>query len=157
MKVAIGADHAGFELKEELKSFLEKKAVSLTDVGTYSLDSVDYPLYAEKVAQLVADGSCDFGILVCGSGMGMAIVANKIAGIRAVTCFDAYSAKLSREHNDANVLALGSRLIDYSHAKEIAYLWLNTKFLGGRHARRVQEIDGVEKKYLKNKPKQAKK
>ena len=149
MKVAIGSDHAGFELKEELKVFLEKKAVTLTDVGTYSLDSVDYPVYAEKVAQRVAEGFCDFGILICGSGLGMAVAANKLPGIRAVTCLDAYSAKLSREHNDANVLTLGSRLIDYNHAKEIAELWLNTKFLGGRHTRRVQEIADLEKKYLK--------
>ncbi|HAW60122.1 MAG TPA: ribose 5-phosphate isomerase B [Actinobacteria bacterium] len=149
MKVIIGSDHAGYGLKEEIKKFLEERGTKVTDVGTNGLESVDYPDYVEKVACPVAKGDYTRGILVCGAGIGMAMTANKIPGIRAAVCNDLYSARCSRKHNDANILALAARIIDVDLAVEIVDVWLKTKFLGGRHARRVGKIMEVERKYLR--------
>ncbi|MBI4744230.1 MAG: ribose 5-phosphate isomerase B [Actinobacteria bacterium] len=151
MKIAIGSDHAGFELKEKLKKILETKNISCNDVGPDNDKLVDYPDYAEKTALLVASGICKRGILICGSGVGMAIVANKIPGVRAVLCSDVETARLSREHNDTNVLSLGARKINYELAIQIIDVWLNTDFSKDeRHNRRVQKIKDIEKKYLKD-------
>lgn len=140
MKIAIGSDHAGYELKEELKKWLEEWGVSYHDFGTYSPERADYPDYAILVAKAVARGGFDKGILICGTGIGMSIVANKIKGIRAALCRDPYEAKMSREHNDANILALGGRILGKDLAKEIVKVWLSTEFSGGRHKLRIQKI-----------------
>jgi ribose 5-phosphate isomerase B len=151
LKVAVGSDHAGFELKEKLKKFLEAKNISYDDVGTNNTDSVDYPDYAEKAALLVAKGVCERGILICGSGLGVTIVANKIPGIRAALCNDVETARLSREHNDANILTLGARKVNYESANQIVDVWLNTdSSKDERHNRRVRKIIEIEKKYLKD-------
>ncbi len=147
MKIAIGSDHAGYELKEKIKQFLKEENLEFFDAGTNNSDSVDYPDYAERVAEAVAAGEFDRGIIVCGSGIGVAMTANKIPGIRAAVCNDLESARLSREHNDANVLAVGGRVIDEKKAKEIVDLWLKTKFIGGRHLKRLEKIAKLEKKY----------
>jgi ribose 5-phosphate isomerase B len=142
MRIAIGADHAGFNLKDHLRARLAEAGHELVDCGTHSADSVDYPDYAALVARAVAGGSAERGILVCGSGIGMAIAANRFAGVRAAACVDLYSAELSRRHNDANVLALGSRIVAAPLAEAIAERFLATPFEGGRHARRVAKLDG---------------
>ncbi|MDI6891651.1 MAG: ribose 5-phosphate isomerase B [Actinomycetota bacterium] len=149
MKVIIGSDHAGYALKEEIKKFLKERGADFTDVGTNGLESVDYPDYAEKVAYPVAKGDYAYGILVCGAGIGMAMVANKVPGIRAAVCNDLYSARCSREHNDANILALAARIIDADLARAIVDTWLKVEFLGGRHARRVEKMMEIERKYLR--------
>jgi len=146
--IAIGADHAGFVLKEQLKAWLAADGHLAIDHGTHSTDSVDYPDYAARVAQAVRDGSAERGLLVCGSGIGMAMAANKVAGVRAAVAGDAEVARLSRQHNDANVLALGARLMAPAQALEVVQAWLATPFEGGRHARRVDklaQLDGVRK------------
>ena len=142
--IAIGSDHGGFLLKEEIKKMLIDKGFKLRDVGTYSTESVDYPDIACSVGQVVTSGECDRGILVCGTGIGISIAANKIKGIRAALCHDIFSAKMSREHNDANVLALGERVIGTGPALMIVEKWLDTEFIGGRHARRVDKITALE-------------
>lgn len=141
MKVALGCDHAGYVLKEAIRQYLVSQDISCHDVGTNSKDSVDYPVYGIKVAELVSSGECQRGILVCGSGIGMSIVANRLPGIRAALCHDLYTARLSRQHNDANILALGARVIGPGLAMEIVKTWLETEFEGGRHKRRVDLID----------------
>jgi ribose 5-phosphate isomerase B len=143
--VALGADHAGFELKEALKAWLAARGFQVLDLGTHSTESVDYPDYAAAVAQAVADGTADRGVLVCGTGIGMAVAANKIAGVRAAPCWDLYSARASREHNDANVLCLGGRLTGPEMALDILRAWIETPFAGGRHARRVEKIAQIER------------
>lgn len=143
MKVAVGADHAGVEAKDALAAFLKAQGHAVEDLGTNSRDSVDYPKYAEAVARRVAEGKADRGLLVCGSGLGVAIAANKVAGIRAVPVRDVESARLSRQHNDANVLCLGARLTPEPQMEEIAKAWLETAFEGGRHAGRVALIDRI--------------
>jgi ribose 5-phosphate isomerase B len=148
MKIAIGADHAGYLLKEELKKWLEEWNISYHDFGTYSAERTDYPDYGVLVARAVARGGFEKGILICGTGIGMSIVANKVKGIRAAVCRDPYEAKLSREHNDANILALGGRILGYDLAKEIVRVWLNTDFVGGRHKLRVQKISMIEEEEL---------
>lgn len=135
--IAIGSDHAGFELKEKLKLKLEDLGYETYDMGTFDKNPVDYPLIAYDIAKEVAAGNYDKGIIICGSGIGVAIAANKIPGIRAATCNDLYSAKMSRKHNDANVLTMGGRVIGEDLAYEIAKTWLETEFEGGRHQRRV--------------------
>lgn len=145
MKVALGSDHAGFELKETMKQVLEEMGVEYDDLGTHSNERVDYVPYGKEVAQRVAEGNYDRGILFCGSGIGMSIVANKIAGIRAALCHDPYTARLSRQHNDANVLVLAGRLIAPGMAGEIIRVWLTTPFAGGRHQRRLDQIKELEK------------
>ncbi|MFN7960378.1 MAG: ribose 5-phosphate isomerase B [Thermoanaerobaculia bacterium] len=144
MKIALGADHAGYALKEHLRSWLAERGWGVQDFGTFSAEPADYPDLAEAVARSVARGEEPLGILVCGSGTGMAIAANKIRGARAANCFDITSARLARAHNDANVLALGSRLIGQGLAEEIAETFLSTPFEGGRHARRVGKISALE-------------
>ncbi len=146
MRIAIGADHAGFGLKEEVRKTLVNLGLSVEDVGTGSSDSVDYPDFAARVARLVAAGEVDRGILVCGTGIGMAIAANKVPGIRAATVTDVEMARLSREHNDANVLAIGARILDRKRALEIVRVFLETPFAGDRHQRRVDKITDLEKR-----------
>ena len=149
MKIAIGCDHAGFELKEKIKILLKELGHDYKDFGTNSGESVDYPDYALKVAECVASKECDRGILICGSGIGMSMSANKVLGVRAALCSNTEMAKLSREHNDANVLTMGARMIDENTAKEIVKVWLKTEFLGERHLRRVNKMRDIEKKYSK--------
>ena len=144
-KIAIGSDHAGFELKEKIKPFLSNLGLEVQDFGTNSTDSVDYPLIAKKLAVSVANKNPAKGILVCGTGIGMSIAANKIKGIIAAHCYDTETAKLSRLHNNSNILTLGGRITDPELAKEIIQIWLETDFEGGRHQRRLQEIRDLEK------------
>jgi ribose 5-phosphate isomerase B len=144
MRIAIGADHAGYGLKEEIRKALSDLGLSVEDVGTHSSDSVDYPDFAARVARLVAAGTYDRGILICGTGVGMAIAANKIPGIRAATVTDVEMARLSREHNDANVLAIGARILDRKRALEIVRAFLETPFAGDRHQRRIDKITNLE-------------
>lgn len=144
VRVALGADHAGFDLKNALKRVLDELGVAYEDLGTSSPDSVDYPDYAESVGRGVADGRFDRGILVCGSGIGMSIAANKVAGIRAAVVTEVESARLARAHNDANVIALGSRLTPEPVAADIIRAFLQTEFQGGRHAARLAKIRGLE-------------
>ncbi len=139
-RIALGADHAGYHAKETVKKFLEQAGYEVDDVGTWSEESVDYPLFARAVAQRVASGRDQLGILACGTGMGMAITANKIPGIRAAVAHDAMTARLAREHNDANVLTLGGRVVNDAMAIEIVRDFLNARFAGGRHQRRIDEI-----------------
>ncbi len=145
MKIALGSDHAGFELKQAIKPVLESEGHEVVDVGTDSEESVDYPLFASKAAHLVADGSAERGIVVCGSGVGVSIVANKVRGIRAVNAHDPEEAEMSRRHNDANVLALAGRRFTKPEAEAIMSTFLTTGFEGGRHERRVEEISAVER------------
>lgn len=145
MKVAIGADHGGYRLKEDIKGLLEDLGVDYKDFGTHSTESVDYPDVALPVAQSVADGLFDRGILICGTGIGIGIVANKVKGIRAALVHDTFSAHACREHNDANILTMGERVIGPGLARDIVTLWLATDFEGGRHERRVEKIMAIEK------------
>ncbi|MDD3593326.1 MAG: ribose 5-phosphate isomerase B [Candidatus Gastranaerophilales bacterium] len=140
-KVAIGTDHAGFELKQELVAMLDKLGIEYYDFGVYEKSPSDYPSIAKEVALAVADGEFDKGIILCGSGLGVCITANKVVGIRAVTCHDTYSARVSRTHNDANILTMGARVIGVDLAKEVALTWLKTGFEGGRHQVRVSMIE----------------
>ena len=146
MRIAIGADHAGVALKEQVKQLLTERGIAFKDVGTLTTDSVDYPDFAESVGRKVASGDFDRGILTCGSGIGMAIAANKIPGIRAAAVQDETSARLGREHNDINVLALGERQIDAGAARRIIEIFLDTPFAGGRHQRRVDKINALDTK-----------
>ncbi|QTA38224.1 ribose 5-phosphate isomerase B [Thermosipho ferrireducens] len=146
MKLAIGSDHAGYELKEKLKEYLTQKNIEIEDVGPYSTESVDYPDFALKVAELVKKGEVDYGILICGTGIGMSIAANKVSGIRAALCVIPEMGSLARKHNNANVLVLPGRLIGYELATWIVSEFLNTSFEGGRHERRVNKIKMLEEK-----------
>jgi ribose 5-phosphate isomerase B len=141
MKVYVGADHAGFELKDIVAAALRKADVTVVDVGTNGPDSVDYPVYAFRVARAVSGGQADRGILVCGSGTGMSMAANRVLGVRAVNGQGTYEARMSRRHNDSNVLCLGSRFIGVDLALEIVREWLEEPFEGGRHKRRVDLMD----------------
>jgi ribose 5-phosphate isomerase B len=140
MKVAIASDHAGYELKENLAKYLRAKHITVKDFGTYNTDSVDYPDYARVVAKAVAGKHQKYGILICGTGIGMSMAANKVKGIRAALCHNVYTAAMARMHNDANVLAIGARVIKPSMAKKIADTFISTPFEGGRHKRRVKKI-----------------
>ena len=142
--VALASDHAGFPLKEKVREYLVRKGIEVQDFGVYSLDRVDYPDYAEKVAGQVAGGQADWGILVCGTGLGMMLAANKVSGIRALPCNDTISAHFARAHNNGNILALGSRLLDEATMQKIIDTWLATPFEGGRHAQRVGKIDAID-------------
>ena len=144
MKIALGADHAGYELKDKIRDHLRGKGIDVKDEGTRSADSVDYPDYAQLVAEDVSHGRAQLGILVCGSGIGMAISANKVNGIRAANVSSENEARLSREHNNANVLALGARILKEEDAFKIVDAWLATPFAGGRHERRVEKIAAIE-------------
>lgn len=144
MKIAIAADHGGFRLKQEIIKYLEQRGYQYKDYGTYSEESVDYPDYALPVARAVAAGEFDRGIICCGTGIGVCIVANKVPGVRAALCHDTFSARASREHNNANVLTLGERVIGSGLALQIVETWLESQFAGGRHARRVDKIARIE-------------
>ncbi|MFW5999454.1 MAG: ribose 5-phosphate isomerase B [Halanaerobiaceae bacterium] len=145
MKIALGSDHAGYELKEEVKKLLENAGMEFKDMGTDSSESVDYPDFASRVAGAVASGQFERGILICGTGIGMSIAANKVKGIRAALCHDVYSAQVTREHNDSNVLTLGARIVGVDLALKIISTWLAADFNGGRHGRRVDKIISIEK------------
>ncbi|MDI6826694.1 MAG: ribose 5-phosphate isomerase B [Candidatus Aenigmarchaeota archaeon] len=149
MKIALASDHAGFELKEKIKKFLEELGYEYKDFGTHSNESVDYPDYALKVAESVAKKEFERGILICGSGIGMCMAANKVPGIRAALCHSTEMARLSREHNDANVLTMGARLTNEKTAKDVVRVWLTTEFAGERHLKRVNKMKDIEKKYSK--------
>ncbi|HEY5561827.1 MAG TPA: ribose 5-phosphate isomerase B [Clostridiaceae bacterium] len=147
MKVAIGSDHGGFKLKKEVNKFLNGKGIEFQDYGTYSEASCDYADYAEVVSNAVTSGKFDFGILICGTGIGIGIAANKISGIRAALCHDTFSARACREHNDANILTLGERVIGPGLAMDIVDIFLNTKFSEEeRHIKRINKISEIEKK-----------
>jgi ribose 5-phosphate isomerase B len=146
MKIALASDHAGFSEKEKLKPLLTELGIEFTDLGTTSEASVDYPDYAQKVAEQVAQGTVDQGVLVCGSGTGMAITANKVPGVRAAVAWSEEIAKLARQHNDANVLAIGARTTPDGEIPNIVRAWFDTPFEGGRHAERVAKIKAVEGK-----------
>ncbi|MBN2283625.1 MAG: ribose 5-phosphate isomerase B [Deltaproteobacteria bacterium] len=143
MKVAIGSDHAGFELKEAIGSFLRERRFAVVDAGTKSADPVDYPDFGAAVARMVSSGDCDRGVLVCGSGVGMSIVANRFSGVRAALCLDIETARMSRMHNDANILVLAGRRTDAATAREITTVWMETEFEGGRHQRRLDKINEI--------------
>jgi ribose 5-phosphate isomerase B len=147
MKIALGSDHAGFQLKNEIIKHLEGRGIELKDFGTYGgQDSCDYPDYAEVVAHEVVNKNYDFGILVCGTGIGISIAANKVKGIRAALCGDTFSAHSSREHNDANILALGQRVVGVGLAMDIVDIFLKSEFQGGRHQNRVNKLNNLEVK-----------
>ncbi len=141
MKIAIGCDHAGYELKEIVKDKLTSEGYELIDLGTNSSESVDYPIYGRAVGEKVASGECDKGIAICGTGIGISISCNKVKGVRAALCNTEHLAKMSREHNDANVLCLGAREIDKELALKIVDKWLSTDFLGGKHLRRIKMLE----------------
>jgi len=143
-KIIIGSDHGGFELKEALKGYLSRKGFKVTDVGTYSTESCDYTDYAFAAARQVASGKYRRGILICKSGIGNSIVANRLPGVRAALCYSTTCARLSREHNDSNILVLGSAFTGPGMAKRMVDVWLKTPFAGGRHARRLRKIKQVE-------------
>lgn len=144
MRIAIGADHAGYTLKEALVAYMRERGIEVIDFGTHGPDSADYPDYARMVAEAVARRGADFGVLICGTGIGMSIAANKVPGIRAAAVSDVYSARMSRAHNDANILCLGGRVVGPGLAIEILEAWLRTPFEGGRHARRLEKIRQLE-------------
>lgn len=144
MRIAIGADHAGYALKTILIAHLQAQGIEVMDLGTHSPDSVDYPDYARAVAEAVARGEADYGVLICGTGVGMSIAANKVPGIRAAAVSDVYTAKMSRAHNNANILCLGGRVVGPGLAQEILDVWLRTPFEGGRHERRIAKIHALE-------------
>ena len=144
MKIAIGSDHGGFCLKEAINKYLDEKGIEYTDFGCYSEDSVDYALYAKKVAEGVASGEFDKGILCCGTGIGISIAANKVKGIRAAVVTNEFCAEMTRRHNDANILAMGGRVITPEQAVKFTDIFLNTEFEGGRHERRIAQIAAIE-------------
>lgn len=144
MKIAVAADHAGFPLKEEAKKHLETEGFSIQDFGTFNDEAVDYPDFAAEVAKAVQQGECTHGILFCGTGIGVAITANKFKGIRAASCTDCYTAACAREHNDANILTLGARVTGAGLAMKIISAFLRTPFAGGRHEQRIKKIKAFE-------------
>jgi ribose 5-phosphate isomerase B len=149
MQIGLACDHGGFELKEELKTFLKSRGVEPVDMGAFSEDSVDYPDFGVLVAEKVSRGEFQKGILICGTGIGMSIVANKFPRIRAALANDLYSSRCSREHNDANILIIGGRIVGKELAREIVKVWLETPFAGGRHKRRLEKIEALEKEKFK--------
>ena len=142
--IAIGNDHAGFELKDAVISVLNEFNIEYKDFGCYSTDKAEYPVYAQKVADSVAKGECERGILLCGTGIGISIAANKVKGIRAAVCSDPFSAKMSKIHNDSNILAMGARVVGSEVAKMILREWLSVEFEGGRHKERIDQITAIE-------------
>ena len=151
-RIALGADHAGFHLKEIVKKFLVESGYVCDDMGTSSEESVDYPDFARAVAERVSENKDEIGILVCGTGIGMAIAADKVPGVRAANAFDEFTARLSREHNNANVLALGARIVEDSRAIEIVRTFLAAQFAGGRHQRRIDKISDMDQAYCPGAP-----
>ena len=144
MKISLGCDHGGYALKEHIKAYLEAKGHEVVDCGTYSTDSCDYPIFGEAAARKVQSGECERGIVICTTGIGISIAANKVKGIRCAHCTDSLSAEMTRRHNDANVLALGAGITGPNLAKRIVEVFLNTEFEGGRHARRVGQLDSIQ-------------
>lgn len=144
MKIAIGCDHGGYLLKQDILIWLEENDYEFEDFGCYNTESVDYPIYAEKVARAVAAGECDKGIVICTTGIGVSMAANKVKGIRCALCGDSFSAEMTRRHNDANVLAMGAGMIGPNLAKRITEVFLTTEFEGGRHACRVGLLDSIQ-------------
>jgi len=149
MKIAVGSDHGGVDLKEEIINFLKSENYDVKDFGTNSKESCDYPDYALPVAEAIVAKEFDFGILICGTGIGISIAANKVPGIRAALCSDTFSAHATREHNDANILTLGARVVGPGLALDIVKTFLSTKFEGDRHQRRIDKITAIEKRYNK--------
>lgn len=147
--IALGADHGGFELKEAIKKELEEKGIEYKDLGVYSKESVDYPIYALAVAESIVNKECERGIICCGTGIGVSMVANKVPGIRAAVVGDVFSARATKQHNNANIICLGARTTGEGLALLIVEEWLNAKFEGGRHQNRIDMITEVEKKYSK--------
>lgn len=145
MKIAIACDHGGFRLKNVLIENMKAQGVEVVDFGTYSEESCDYPDYASKAAKAVANGECDRGVVVCGTGIGVSITANKVKGIRCALCHDVFSAKATRAHNDANMIAMGQRVIGEGLAVEILNAWLHTEFEGGRHIKRIEKMMALER------------
>jgi ribose 5-phosphate isomerase B len=146
MKIAIGSDHGGYELKNKIAEFLKEEKYAVKDLGTHSKESCDYPMIGFEVAKEVSDGKADRGILICKTGVGMVIIANKIHGVRAAACYDVELAKSSREHNDCNVIILAANYTDFKKSKDIIKVWLATKHEGERHTRRVKQICDIESK-----------
>jgi ribose 5-phosphate isomerase B len=142
LKIAFGADHGGYELKETLKEMLLQGGRDIIDAGCFSNDSVDYPDFADKVVETILKGECHRGILICGTGIGMSIAANRHRSIRAANCFDVYTARMSREHNDANILCLGARVLELDNVISMVNIWLGTEFSGGRHQNRIEKFSG---------------
>jgi len=149
MKIAIASDHGGYELKEHIKNLMDRMGIEYEDLGTNGVESVDYPDYAFPVATKVAAGEVDKGILICGTGIGMSIAANKVQGVRAALVHDCYTAKVTRQHNDTNVLCLGGRTTGINVAEEIARIWLSEDFEGGRHETRLLKIENFENNKVK--------
>lgn len=143
--IALACDHVAIPLKEELKKLLDEMGLPYKDFGTFTLERTDYPIYGARAAKAVASGECDRGIICCGTGIGISLAANKVHGIRCVVCSDCYSAKLSREHNNSNMLSMGARVVGVDLAKMIAKIWLTTDFEGGRHQRRIDQIAALER------------
>ena len=150
MRIAIGNDHAAVELKREIAAYVKELGHDVENYGTDSSDSCDYPVYGEKVGKAVASGAADLGILICGTGVGISIAANKVRGIRAAVCSEPVTARLVKEHNNANIIAFGARIVGIEMAKEIVKAFLSTEFLGGRHERRVNMISRIEKESIGN-------
>lgn len=146
MKIAIGNDHVAVELKNHITKYVEAKGYTVVNFGTDTPDSCDYPIYGEKVANAVASGECDLGILICGTGIGISLAANKVKGIRAAVCSEPYSARLTRQHNNANIIAFGARVVGQAMAEMIVDEFLNAEYEGGRHQRRVDMITAIENK-----------
>lgn len=143
MKIALASDHGGFELKEEIKKDLQDNGYDIVDLGTDSCESVDYPQYGKKCAEYVVSGNADKGIVICGTGIGISIAANKVKGARCALCTSEFMAEMTAKHNDANMLALGGRVLDVDEAKKITKVWLDTPFEGGRHQRRVDQLNDM--------------
>ena len=143
--IGIASDHGGFDLKANIISFLRELGYGLSDMGPENSDTVDYPDYGIKVAQAITNNKVSRGIVICGTGIGMSIVVNRFSGIRGALCSDVFTAKLSREHNDSNILIMGGRIVGHGLAKEIARVWLNTRFEGGRHLKRLDKITQLDK------------
>ena len=143
MKIAIGCDHGGYLLKQDLLIWMEENDIEYEDFGCFSTESVDYPVFAEKAARAVADGTCDKGVVICTTGIGVSIAANKVPGIRCALCTDSLQAEMTRRHNDANMMALGAGVTGPNLARRMLELFLNTEFEGGRHARRVALLDAI--------------
>lgn len=144
MKIAIGCDHGGYLLKQDILIWMEEHDIDFEDVGCFSTESVDYPIYGEKVARLVASGECEKGIVICTTGIGISIAANKVRGIRCALCSEPLSAEMTRRHNNANMLAMGAGMIGKNMAERIVEVFLSTEFEGGRHERRVGLLDAIE-------------
>lgn len=144
MKLAIGCDHGGFELKEAVRAYLEERQIPYEDFGTYSTDSVDYAPIAAKAARYVASGQADCGVLICSTGIGISIAANKVKGIRAALCTNEFCAEMTRRHNNANILCMGGKVVDSATARKLVDIFLNTPFEGGRHQRRIDQIAQIE-------------